>query len=75
MEYDMSILESARQKRRIVQAIIKNPGIRTKDLAKTLGMSSNALGNQLPILRDANIIYVKARGGLNGTFFDQKYII
>lgn len=59
MEYDTNILESAKQKRKIVQAIIKNPGIRPKDLAKALGMSSNALCNQLPRLCAANIIYVK----------------
>lgn len=75
MEYDMSILESARQKRRIVQAIIKNPGIRAKDLAKILGMSSSALGNQLPILRDANIIYAKPRGGLRSYYINESFLI
>ncbi|MDE5587339.1 MAG: winged helix-turn-helix transcriptional regulator, partial [Bacilli bacterium] len=59
MEYDMSILKNARKKRRIVYEIIKNPGIRPKDLSKSLGLSLSALGNQLPKLCAANIIYVK----------------
>lgn len=75
MEYDMSILKKAKKKREIVYEIIKNPGIRPRDLSKSLGLSLPALGNQLSMLCAANIIHGKRDKTSSHYFINELFLM